>query len=309
MTETANIGNTYILPKVILSPITDDQSGVLDNNLEPPFVRVRQRNASYTYLDTFAREDRINNASFIISNASGILAKRTKRFSISFVYACLVTPNINPRNNQIIFDTGAGTFTVVIPEGFYDRTQAITALVAALNTVSGPSGVVFSAPNQFPNSNLYITLTGTNPFRIRGGTFQQMGYAFWGFLQNDPRLSTAAPLSTTLRLGPISALYTRYWDFASRELLQHTKSANAGSDVIANILFRAYITPDAAGSPTSYQVQNYQLQNGDAAWNFDASHALAVVDIQLYDEFHQPFYLPNGDDSAAWLQIALNNEL
>jgi hypothetical protein len=309
MTTTANIGNTYLIPKVILSPITDDQSGVLDNNLEPPFVRVRGRNSCFTFLDTFAREERISNSSYLISNPSGILAKRTKRFSISYLSAFMPTPNINPRNNAITFATGAGTFTVTIPEGFYTRTQAIAALLVALNTVSGPSGVTFTAPNQFPNSNLYITLTGTNPFRIQSNTFVTTGSVFWGFLPGDPRLSSSAALSTTLTIGPITALYTRYWDFVSRELLQHTKAANTGSDVPANTLFRAFLEPNADADPTSYHRVSFQINGENSAWNFDASHALATVDIQILDEFRQPYYLPNGTDCAAGLQLSLNNEL
>lgn len=309
MTETANIGNTYTIPKVLLSPITDDQAGILDNNLEPPFVRVRNRNASSTFLDNFDANSRLSNSSYQIASQGSLLSKRTKRFTVNKYIAQLPTPNINQRNNTITFTTGAGTFTVTIPEGFYTRTQAITALLTALNTVSGPSGVTFTAPDQFPGSDVYIVLTGTNPFRISGGTFVTTGYAFWGFLKGDTRLTPTAPLSTTLTLGPITAVYTRYYDICSTNLLQHTKAANTGNRVPANILLRVYAFTISQSDPTDSYFESHEFGPDRSSWNFDAGHSISSVDIQLYDEFNQPYYLPNSLTNASWLQMDLTNEL
>lgn len=308
MTQTANIGNVYTIPKVILSPISDEQAGTLDNNLEPPFVRVRARNASSCFLDNFDMSSRLSNTSFIVGNKN-ILFKRTKRFSLSYFVGFVPTPNINPRNNTVGFTTGAGSFSVTIPVGFYTRTQAIAALLTALNTLSGTSGVTFTMPSQYPGSDIYATLTGTGAFRIDSGTFTTIGCAFWGFLFGDARLSTAAPLATTLSLGPIQALYTRYYDVCSSSLLVNTKAANTSNREQGALLFRIYATSNPLGDPSVQWFQEFDNGPENTSWNFDAANSLVKIDFQLYDEFKQPYYLPNNETNASNMQLAIVCEL
>ncbi len=309
-TKTSNIGNVYDVPRMVISPIMDDQAGILDNNLEPSYVRVRTRNASFSYIDTFDRNSRISNTSYIIASSGELLSKRTKRFALSYYAPSISTPNINPRNNTVTFSAAAAPgvlYTVTIPIGYYTRDQAITALLAALNTVSGASGVVFTAPNQFVNSSIYIVLTGTNAFRISGGTFTQTGHAFWGFPPGDSRFSAVAPFVTTLTLGPITALYSRYYDITSQYVLQHTKAANTGNRVPGNILIRVYtqIVPD----PQVTGTVQFESTSENSSWNFDAGASLATIDLNIVDEFGQPYYLPNDETNGSYLQLAFTNEI
>ncbi len=306
-TNTASLGNVYDLQKVVLSPIMDDQSGTLDNNLEPPFVRVRASNASIVHIDTFDKKYRINSSSYLVQQPN-IIPHRAKRIAFEYYSAALTTPNINPRNNTIIFTTSSGTFNTTIPEGFYNRTQAIAALVAALNSVPG-TGVVWSMPNQFANLDTYAVLTGTGPFRIQGGTFVTGGGPFWGFLPGDDRLTPTSPFVTTLPLGPITTLYTRYYDLTSQYLLRYTKIRNSGNKLPGNHLFRVYADAELLTlSPNSPLSEAFEL-NTNAAYNLDASSSLATIDLQIVDEFNQPFYFPNGDYNGSWVAIAMCAEI
>jgi hypothetical protein len=305
-TRDVSIGNTYQIPKVILSPIMDDQAGTYDQSLEPPYVRVRTGNVAFTFLDNFNATSRLSSTSFIIPSTGGILTKRTKRIAISYYQSDLPFTNINPRNNVVNFTTAGGPFSATIPEGFYTRTQAIAALLTALNGAG--SGVTFTMPGQFPNSDVYSVLTGTGNFVITGGSFYTHGHGFWGFQQTDTRLGPSATLSTnTLTLGPISALYTRYYDFCSYNLLQHTKAANIGVDAPANTVFRIYCgTP--LTDPINFTIA-FEQGASNSSWNYDATHSLYGIDIQIYDEFKEPLYLPNGNLNAGTFQVAFTNEI
>ena len=303
-TTDKSIGNVYAIQKVILSPIMDDQSGLNDNNLEPPYVRVRQRNASYTFIDNFDANSRISNNSYLIGNNGNLLSKRTKRFAISFFSAELVQPNINIRNNAIQFRVAATIYNAIIPEGFYTRTQAIAALLVAMNGAGSPA--TFTATNQFANSDVYIVLTGTQAFTITGGTFVTTGFTFWGFLKGDTRLSLAATNSLTLTIGPITVLYSRYFDICSTAMLQHTKASTTGIDTPANLLLRVFASKNVSGFPFDV---SFVQGSETSSWNFDATHSLSTIDFQLYDEHSQPLYLPNGNSNASWIQISFTNEI
>lgn len=311
-TKTANIGNVYNIPNVVISPIMDDQSGVLDNNLEPSYVRIRSRNASFTWVDTFDSNSKLSENQFLISSPGTLMSKRTKRFALSYYASQLSIPNINPRNNTIVFQVNnlPTVYTAVIPEGFYTRTQAIAALLTAMNGVG--SGTVFTAPSQFPGSDIYIILSGTTNYRILNTsicTFVNTGYAFWGFLKADPRFTTLAPYANNLPIGPISTFYTRYYDVTSQYLLQHTKAANTGNRVLGNTLFRIYsIQQQNMPADSTYTFQ-FPSTLENSSWNFDAMHSISNIDINLFDEFGQPLYLPNGITNGSFIQFSLTNEI
>lgn len=309
-TKTANIGNTYNIPNVVISPIMDDQSGVLDNNLEPSYVRIRSRNASFTWVDTFDVNSKLSENQFLISAPGSLMSKRTKRFALSYYASQFAIPNINPRNNTIAFQVNSlpAVYTATIPEGFYTRSAAITALLVAMNGAG--SGTVFTAPSQFPGSDVYINLSGSTNFRILSTcTFVTTGYAFWGFLKGDPRFIINAPYVSLISIGPITTFYSRYYDVTSQYLLQHTKAANTGNRVLGNTLFRIYaIQQQNIPADSTYTFQ-FGGTSENSAWNFDATHSISNIDLNLFDEFGQPLYLPNGMLNGSFIQFALTNEI
>lgn len=114
---------------VKLVPMQDSETG--DENIEPPFVRVRSGNTAYMYLDTSPETQKNDNntAEWIIGDAgpdtrSNLYARKFKRSACRFVEIMWATPNVNPRNNTIIFRHSANpalSITAVIPTYNYMR--------------------------------------------------------------------------------------------------------------------------------------------------------------------------------------------
>lgn len=300
-------GNT-----VFLEP-SDDTDWRL-NNVEPQMVRIRGRNSSYTFIDNFNHENtgsvnrsttRLASNTYLISGES-LLAKRTKRFSLSFYESQFGITNINPRNNNIVFtssNTGGTQYSVTLPEGVYTASQLQTVLINGLNTVSGSSGLSFSITSPYANTLSYYTLTSSGgSFTILPTcNFATTGYIVFGMLLNDPRFGVS---QTSITAGPMFlASYTRYVNFCSASILNFTKSANVGNFCPASLLFRLFI-----GSVTDPWVVHFPF-TGEVSFNMDAGASISTADIALLDEFNQPLYFPNSQYNPAWFALTLTDEL
>ena len=137
--------NAYQDQGVVLVPISDEIQ--TDQNLEPQMVRIRSSNTGFMFLNSEDRDIGKNKPPVDIILSTRIKKTKVKRWSaVSFIYLN-VTPNVNDRNRNVtFFSTNSGTtHTVQIIQGFYEtRLALMDALVLALNTATGASGLTFS---------------------------------------------------------------------------------------------------------------------------------------------------------------------
>lgn len=320
------INNTSQVSPVVLPAVQDTQpnTNYVDQSLEPQMVRIRSGNLSYSWLDNFDGLDRISQTNFLIRASDNILAKRTKRFSLANFIAQFAITNINPRNNVVYFTTnGTNLFIATITEDYYSTaTLAATALANALNAaVGGPGG--FSVTSIYTGMDSYLNIANATPFRIvenststpqsKNSSFVDTGYAFWGFIEGDSRFTTyvngtLTPLYTSVIVGPVSLVYTRYIDFVSSSILQYTKSASSGNFVPANNVVRLYTPVLNSNRVLTPFTTEFDLFD-HTSFNFDSGASLGAMDILLLDEFRQQLYLPNSPNNASWFQMAFTCEL
>ncbi len=136
---------------VKFAPVQDSETG--DDMLEPPFVRVRDGNTAFMYIDT-SRETQFgggtNSAQWIVGQAgpqsnSQIDARKIRRQACVAVKYAWFTPNVNPTNNVITFRVSTHPLvdlTAVIPT--YNYMRMFTSPATPL--VTGPPVVVTPVP-------------------------------------------------------------------------------------------------------------------------------------------------------------------
>jgi len=195
------------------------------------------------------------------------------------------TPNINPNNNIISFqssNTGSTIYSVVLPEGFYlNSTSLMLMIITALNTVTGSSGLSFNYALGGISSNT-ATLTSS------GGSFKFTPSSFMTYGQYVVNLPFNDILSTSKLLGPILLLYTRWIDISSDSLLQYTKNANTSNSLRnANLLFRLFVK-----SPNP-EIISANPESSTAWHNYNKSAGIQIVDLHLRDEYGLPLYIPS----------------
>lgn len=141
------------------APIQDSESG--DDMLEPPFVRVRDGNTAYMYVDTSpATQFRggFNDASWVVgqggpTSRSHLDARKVKRQAVVAIKYMWATPNVNPTNNTITFRISAAPLVdivCVVPTYNYMRLYTshyspIDVSPATLNYTQPPPTVALPA--------------------------------------------------------------------------------------------------------------------------------------------------------------------
>jgi hypothetical protein len=280
--ETWAIGNKrYNATPVLLPPISDEMQ--TDEQLEPQFIRKRHGNLSYVTLDSTNNNYTIpNNAQFFLSG--NFFARKIQRFSLVSIDFYFYTPNINPNNNILKFVSSVTglTYSVTLPEGFYNTQDALfTMIVAAMNTVTGSSGLTFSFVDTTDGTPRVI-LTAT------GGTYQFVSSSFMLYGQNVVNLPMNDSPSASKTLGPIQLLYTRYIDIISLGLTQYTKNPNTSNSLAsANLFFRLPIISSNPG------LIAFSIPNPTMWINYNRSSDLQAIDLQLIDENGFPLYIPS----------------
>lgn len=292
--------NPYKGVEVILGSISDNIQN--DQNLEPQMVRIRAQNNGVIFLDSAFKGERDSETNFVLKTT----ARKIKRLAVGGMQICLDIPNVNQRNNIVGFfsTNSASNHFVRVPQGFYTTpTTLMTALVTALNTASGASGLTWS----------FIPDAGD---RIAGVTLSTAGGSFH-FL-NDSTIPTGlAPLppliaeqihpisfyvkrgtylwnlpittfdSSIKAIGPICLQYTRYIDFESFALSQYTKAPMLDSkDGATDIIFRVFLN---VGEPKAQLIS----ASTPLRWtNYNMEQTLATVDFRILDEWNDEVFLP-----------------
>jgi len=258
---------------------------------EPQIVQERAANSKKIYFVNRTIEDNQSLTNVRLTtrvsenDRAGIIAQGINRVSVISTGVFWCTPNINPRNNELRFFSTASSsvHTVFLTEGFYNnQTDVIDEIIDKLNSVTGASGLTFSASVKIPGSFIYdITSSGGLFYFENGfGATSSRGKQFFNF-QTD---SNPANVKT---VGNISLIYTRYITFNSRRLTRYQKvtavsNSQSGSDEVA----RLFIDNTRPG-------QNFFAYNFKNTFHSEPDDSFHEIDIRILDEYGDELYLPD----------------
>lgn len=339
---------------VKFAPVQDSETG--DDMLEPPFVRVRDGNTAYMYVDT-SPETQItggtNSAQWNVgasndpSIPSHLDARKIKRQALVALNYLWTTPNVNPTNQTFVFRTiyyplvditaqlptynylrmftARGATDIDTEDGIIDHlatvmTNAMIAYdVAHLNIIpplthfnSVPSdGYRDLALSTFGNTNciffrMSLSIPGAT-FRFTGGTAFTRGRSLYGLpsITDTADFGNLATYRNVFAGGPVSFIYTRWFDVTSRVLTQNAKLPLSGTDIPPNMLVRIYIGKADQESGITF----VRIDNSPQWLNWIRSQAINSVDIQVRDEFGELIEIPQRQNNISWFSLIFLNQL
>lgn len=324
MTSLPERTNPFHPQLVSLAPISDEQQN--DENLEPPFVRVRSGNESFLFADSEVRDaavgvpqalapDLFNVTDFTLGGGNHqFYARKLKRLSVPGAQIANCVPNINPRNNSVSFFSSASglTHTVTIPEGQYTNRATLTAaLQAALNTATGASGLTWTITVNPLNACQFTLATAGGNYRF---VLTSPMILYGRYLFNLPQEQA---LTNSKTMGAVYGMYTRYIDVISASVTEYTKNPWSSNSRVPNgLIARIFVGPQtgfgaSAGGITSDGMSFFA--GADAApINYNRTRAIEVIDLSFRDEFGQPYYIPSystGSPPNSAFDLIIKTEL
>jgi hypothetical protein len=263
---------------VYLPYVSDDPN---ERGLEPQYVKIKPNNRGLFTLSLAYQGP----GDFPVIN-SIVNVRRVSRISPTAYRGYWNIPNVNPKNNVLVFRTGGVTYTITIPEGYYTVADLVTTTVALMNAAVGGPWVLTAT--LLPNSvNVYnFSLNLGNTLEFIGGS------ASWSLPD--------APLSEYLldfrRNGGLvnsftcnpRAVYTPYIDIASAVLTQDSKTGQVDLSQPANFIHRQHIN-----NPLPNFISE-EIING-VIINVSPFRMLSSIDISLTDSSGTYLYIPDWD--------------
>lgn len=277
---------------VLLEPVNSNLYS--NTNLEPQYVTIRKPNTATIYLDSQDCVLELNKVDMDMSTIKQSretptsLASGISRLSVRSVGINYITPNVNLRNNVLtIFSSVSGTtHSVTLPEGFYTTSQIlIDAIVTALNTLSGSSGLTFNRTTDIGDI-YFLNSVGGNYYFDLNCSAVKYGYQLYA-------LPTDQILNNRKRVGSMALYYTRYIDICSDTLTQFAKLRSATTGNRNDLLVRVFVN-----NATLPHVIGFYDAVGDN-YNFLPSYPLNTIHFTLRDQFGNTLYVPPGADGTA----------
>lgn len=271
---------------VFLPPV----NGEIYNDLsaEAQRITLRQPNQAVISLDTF---DAKRTGSTFQFSGNRLVLGGMKRFATTDMNILWNGVNVNPINNTVRFERNDLEYECIVPEGSYDTPKKLMdALTTSMNTAIGSN--IFS----------WIDLSESQTKRPGFGTLMSSSGAFsflecpatlYGkYLWNLPTL----PPTTSLAIGQISLIYTRWIDVLSQELTQYVKLPNTTSNS-ANFPSPGSLLGRFIINFPAYEQGFKELSRRITCFqNFNHSNDLQTLDISFRDEWGNPLFLyPNND--------------
>lgn len=243
----------------------------------------------------------VNN--FIIQKRQPFLSGYFTRLAVTEVRLEFNSPNVNPRNNKIIFIDNPGTsHTITVPENFYTPVELASALQSALTTaIPAQTWTVAFSANAFSIESdedfQFVPFQYQTIDQSLKGLFFLMGFSpAEAFIDDTEHFGTIFPPMT----------YTRYVDVCSRQLTQYqkVKDNSTRENQTPAVLCRIYLgnyTTEGIGIGDSTATLYYpgcrpaviqRLFNVPkySAWNPGAF--IDQIDIQLRDDVGNLLYVP-----------------
>lgn len=270
-----------ITQQVILPPV----NGEIYNSAsaEAQRITLRQPNCSVITLDTF--DSIANNSTFLFSGNRLVLGGM-KRFAVADMSILWSGVNVNSVNNLVRFSYSTFSFEAIVSEGSYDTPKKLMdALANAMNTAIGALTISWIDNPIKPG---FGTLQSSTPFAFLDCPAVRFGKYLW----NLPLL----PPQTSLQIGQVGLIYTRWIDVISQELTQYVKLSNTStnSDLFpspGNFLARFHLNFPAfepGYKELSRRIQSFQ--------NFNHSNDLQTLDLSFRDEWGNALFLYANND-------------
>lgn len=268
-------------------------SSVLWDSNEPQIIQERPPNRAAIYYDsrwggeTFIQDptDLVISTRKSIGDIPGVMASGINRISVNSVGFYNSIPNVNPRNNQIIFfsEVSGLEHEVFLTEGFYNSSDIMTEIETAMNSVSGASGLTFSSALKYPGGNTYILTSVGGGFRI----ISTCNAVTRGFITYNFEVNSFNTGQITV--GPISGYYTRFIDFLSNNITRYNKISAVSNNSRNSLIFRCFFDePEKTNT-----IANFRRNEYINTFNFNPDEALYEIDIKLIDQFGEPLYIPD----------------
>lgn len=283
-----------VLPAI---PMISNRTGA-----EPQQVTARRAPSAIVYLTSQSVPAGVPRNSFTISTGVNFFQNVSRLSFIGCAFENYYTPNVNPRNNTLTFFSSVSgtTHTVTIPEGLYtSATVLMTAIITAMNTVSGASGQVYSTTGEialFPRSFPLTASAGTYRFDLTCTALTKGSICY-----NFPRSQV---LTATKTVGSMSLHYTLYIDIVSDTLTRYSKLKSITSGGRGSIFARTYMDAGQWGS-TFYGATELE----QFSFTYNPSVSVATVDIQLFDSHGDLLYIPDDKNDTMIFEMNVHTEL
>jgi hypothetical protein len=301
---------------------------------EQSTFNARQPVSAYLVLDSNDRSDANANVNTTITTAdiqpwnnfrlqkpAPLMDGYAKRLGITEINFPWAIPNITPRNNSfVIAGAGmpAGAYTVTVTPGFYTATELVTAINTDLsnNVVNPPvlswstSQLAFTLTPNASNNNLQVYTTSGGSFStyvFSANLLKTMGISFPQF---NTVFTAAAPLvGSTTKLQ-----YTAFVDITSSKL-NYTSEVKDGSSArknVSDLITRLYCADETSainmasiGTPGSRPFQIHRQYATAKYLKQNPNQMLDWIDVQVYDEYGDLVYIPDGARTYPDFQITL----
>lgn len=280
--------------QVILPPV----NGEIYNSGEPQRITLRQPNSATITLDTFDSLGERSSPTHSLSSQGATQAQfqfsgnrlvigGIKRFAAADMNILWSGVNVNPVNNVVRFSYSVSSFEAEVPEGSYDTPKKLMdALANAMNTAVGSS--IFSWTDDPIKPGFGTLQSSLGLFSFLDCPAVEYGKHLWNLPLTPP--------ATSLVIGQVSLIYTRWIDVISQELTQYVKLNNTSTSSSSypspgNLLARFQINfpPYENGyKELSRRIQSFQ--------NFQSSNDLQSLDLSFRDEWGKPLFLYDNND-------------
>ena len=255
---------------------------------------------------------------FTIQKRQSFLSGYFTRLAVTEVRFEYNSPNVNKRNNLIVFfDDNDDPYVIEVPEGFYTPDELATALQTQLTAdIPGQTWTVTFTGDFFQITSdadftIYPSEFSTIDQTLRG-LFFMMGF--------DVTLTSDADTTQQGSLFP-SMAYTRYIDICSRSLTQYqkVKDNSTRENQTPAVLCRIYIgnyssegLGDGGSTATLYYpgcrpavIQRIFNVPKYASWNPGAF--IDQIDIELRDDVGNLLYIPGDPNRSEELNAVRSN--
>lgn len=268
-------------------------------NFEPQYVTNKSISSAFITLDSNDCKQEPNKVDMLVSsikalgdNASTIFTNIT-RINVLSIQMLYITPNVNPRNNQITFwSSNTNSFHTVFmnEENYIDPDKFMDDLMTALNTATGTSGITFQYNPKIDiniNPTFIIDTNGSGDFYFDASCSMAKKGKYLCNLQVDNIPDDEKTV------GPVLLLYTRYVNFVSQALTKYAKIQNYTTGYIANILDTLNI-PNLDASPLPFFIESKDSERSViTSFAYNPGDSVSIIDMRIYDEFGELFYIPD----------------
>lgn len=278
-----NVSQNSSALNVILPPTNNDIYNYPSS--EPQRITLRQPNCAVITLDTFDSSTR-NPFSF---SGNRLILGGMKRFAATDLNILWSGMNVNSNNNLLRFAYNISSYEVKIPQGSYTTPKKLMDAVAlVMNTAIGTNVISWTDDALKPGFGTLASTTSN--FSFADCSAVKYGKHLWN-------LPLVAP-TTSVIIGQVGLIYTRWIDVISEGLTQYVKNPNTSTTSKSypspgNLVGRFHLTfpPYEAGyKEISRRIQTFQ--------NFEITNDLQQLDLSFKDEWGNPLFLNDNNDIA-----------